>query len=53
MAAAAHSPVPLLAMLHKMEEIKNFLLIARPKDAKSVKIKENNDNVKFKVGYRR
>ena len=30
-------------------EIKNFLLTARRKDAKSVKIKKNKDNVKFKV----
>uniref|UniRef100_A0A8C2X3U8 Large ribosomal subunit protein eL38 n=1 Tax=Cyclopterus lumpus TaxID=8103 RepID=A0A8C2X3U8_CYCLU len=33
----------------KIEEIKDFLLTARRKDAKSVKIKKNKDNVKFKV----
>ncbi|XP_043855575.1 60S ribosomal protein L38-like [Dromiciops gliroides] len=33
----------------KIEKIKNFLLTARQKDAKSVKIKKNKDNVKFKV----
>ncbi|XP_043836947.1 60S ribosomal protein L38-like, partial [Dromiciops gliroides] len=33
----------------KIEEIKEFLLTARRKDAKSVKIKKNKDNVKFKV----
>uniref|UniRef100_A0A2I3TH80 Large ribosomal subunit protein eL38 n=2 Tax=Pan TaxID=9596 RepID=A0A2I3TH80_PANTR len=38
-------------MPQKIEEIKVFLLTARQKDAKSVKIKKNkdNDNVKFKV----
>jgi large subunit ribosomal protein L38e len=30
-------------------EIKDFLLKARRKDAKSVKIKKNAENVKFKV----
>ncbi|XP_043836642.1 60S ribosomal protein L38-like [Dromiciops gliroides] len=30
-------------------EIKDFLLTARRKDAKSVKIKKNKDNLKFKV----
>uniref|UniRef100_A0A8C6DLH5 Large ribosomal subunit protein eL38 n=1 Tax=Moschus moschiferus TaxID=68415 RepID=A0A8C6DLH5_MOSMO len=34
----------------KIEEIKDFLLTVRQKDAKSVKIKKNKDNVKFKVG---
>uniref|UniRef100_A0AAQ4QPD5 Large ribosomal subunit protein eL38 n=1 Tax=Gasterosteus aculeatus aculeatus TaxID=481459 RepID=A0AAQ4QPD5_GASAC len=33
----------------QIEEIKDFLLTARRKDAKSVKIKKNKDNVKFKV----
>uniref|UniRef100_A0A8C6RKU9 Large ribosomal subunit protein eL38 n=1 Tax=Nannospalax galili TaxID=1026970 RepID=A0A8C6RKU9_NANGA len=33
----------------KIEEIKDFLLIARQKDAKSSKIKKNKHNVKFKV----
>uniref|UniRef100_A0A8I3MY50 Large ribosomal subunit protein eL38 n=2 Tax=Canis lupus familiaris TaxID=9615 RepID=A0A8I3MY50_CANLF len=36
-------------MPHKIKEIKDFLLTARRKDAKSVKIKKNKDNVKFKV----
>ncbi|GCC25201.1 hypothetical protein chiPu_0003608 [Chiloscyllium punctatum] len=38
-----------LAMPQVMSEIKDFLLTARRKDAKSVKIKKNKDNVKFKV----
>ncbi|KAL7989584.1 hypothetical protein Chor_012250, partial [Crotalus horridus] len=38
-----------LTMPRKIEEIKDFLLTARRKDAKSVKIKKNKDNVKFKV----
>ncbi|EHB13419.1 60S ribosomal protein L38, partial [Heterocephalus glaber] len=33
----------------KIEEIKDFLLIARWKDTKPVEIKKNKDNVKFKV----
>ncbi|XP_032449358.1 60S ribosomal protein L38-like [Lynx canadensis] len=33
----------------KTEEIKDFLLTAGQKDAKSVKIKKNKDNVKFKA----
>ncbi|XP_035695728.1 60S ribosomal protein L38-like [Branchiostoma floridae] len=33
----------------QIHEIKDFLLTARRKDAKSVKIKKNKDNVKFKV----
>lgn len=40
---------PPFAMPRKIEEIKDFLLTARRKDAKSVKIKKNKDNVKFKV----
>uniref|UniRef100_A0A452I1J0 Large ribosomal subunit protein eL38 n=1 Tax=Gopherus agassizii TaxID=38772 RepID=A0A452I1J0_9SAUR len=36
-------------MPRKIEEIKDFLLTARRKDAKSVKIKKNKDYVKFKV----
>jgi large subunit ribosomal protein L38e len=32
-----------------IEEINDFLLIARRKDAKSVKIKKNRDDMKFKV----
>ncbi|RUS76333.1 hypothetical protein EGW08_015895, partial [Elysia chlorotica] len=37
------------AMPKQIQEIKDFLLTARRKDAKSVKIKKNKDNVKFKV----
>ncbi|XP_025774377.1 60S ribosomal protein L38 [Puma concolor] len=33
----------------KAEEIKDFLLTAGRKDTKSVKIKKNKDNVKFKA----
>jgi large subunit ribosomal protein L38e len=33
----------------KIEEIKDFLLIARQKDTKYVRIKKNKDNTKFKV----
>ncbi|XP_076326553.1 ribosomal protein L38 [Tachypleus tridentatus] len=36
-------------MPKQIMEIKDFLLTARRKDAKSVKIKKNRDNVKFKV----
>ena len=36
-------------MPREIKEIKDFLLKARRKDAKSVKIKKNSDNVKFKV----
>eukprot|EP00073_Rattus_norvegicus_P036897 XP_008762843.1 PREDICTED: 60S ribosomal protein L38-like isoform X2 [Rattus norvegicus] len=38
-----------VAMSQKTEEIKDFLLTALQKDARSVKIKKNKDNVKFKV----
>ena len=38
-------------MPREIKEIKDFLLKARRKDAKSVKIKKNADNVKFKVSY--
>ena len=31
------------------KEIKQFLLLARRKDAKGVRIKKNKENVKFKV----
>lgn len=37
-------------MPKEIKEIKDFLLTARRKDAKSVKIKKNKDNTKFKVG---
>ena len=36
-------------MPREIKEIKDFLLKARRKDAKSVKIKKNADNHKFKV----
>ena len=37
-------------MPKQIQEIKDFLLTARRKDAKSVKIKKNKGNTKFKVG---
>ena len=40
-------------MPREIKEIKDFLLKARRKDAKSVKIKKNADNVKFKVCFAR
>ncbi len=36
-------------MPKEIKDIKEFLLTARRKDAKSVKIKKNKTNVKFKV----
>ncbi|CAH2006809.1 unnamed protein product [Acanthoscelides obtectus] len=36
-------------MPRELTEIKEFLLTARRKDAKSVKIKKNSENTKFKV----
>nr|KAI8766715.1 60S ribosomal protein L38-like protein [Biomphalaria glabrata] len=39
----------IVIMPQQIHEIKDFLLTARRKDAKSVKIKKNKDNVKFKV----
>jgi len=36
-------------MPRQVVDIKDFLLTARRKDAKSVKIKKNADNVKFNV----
>ncbi|XP_043854890.1 60S ribosomal protein L38-like [Dromiciops gliroides] len=36
-------------MSRKIEERKDILLTVRRKDAQSVKIKKNKDNVKFKV----
>ncbi|XP_040117599.1 60S ribosomal protein L38-like [Oryx dammah] len=42
-----HAP-HLIAMPGKIEEIKDFLFMAWRKDAKSVKIKKNKDNVKVK-----
>ncbi|XP_004405369.1 PREDICTED: uncharacterized protein LOC101374709 [Odobenus rosmarus divergens] len=43
------TPPPAVAGRRKIKKIKDFLLMARRKDAKSVKIKKNRDNVKFKV----
>ncbi|XP_070581163.1 large ribosomal subunit protein eL38 [Ptychodera flava] len=40
---------PRVKMPKQIMEIKDFLLTARRKDAKSVKIKKNKDNTKFKV----
>ncbi len=37
-------------MPREIKEIKDFLLKARRKDAKSVQIKKNAENTKFKVG---
>ncbi|XP_065874670.1 large ribosomal subunit protein eL38z/eL38y-like [Euphorbia lathyris] len=36
-------------MPKQIQEIKNFLLTARMKDARSVKIKRRKDDVQFKV----
>ena len=36
-------------MPREIKEIKQFLLLARRKDAKGVRIKKNKENVKFKV----
>ncbi|RYQ84163.1 hypothetical protein Ahy_B10g103106 isoform A [Arachis hypogaea] len=36
--------------LKQIHKIKNFLLIARRKDVRSMKIKRSKDVVKFKVG---
>ncbi|KAG4099815.1 putative 60S ribosomal protein L38 [Neocallimastix lanati (nom. inval.)] len=36
-------------MPKQVKEIKDFLIIARRKDAESVKIKKNNRQTKFKV----
>ncbi|KAM7325494.1 60S ribosomal protein L38-like [Alexandromys fortis] len=49
MVSSAERPSPCLRKLW----IKDFLLMAWQKDAKSVKIKKNKDNVKFKVRYNR
>ncbi|XP_004415183.1 PREDICTED: 60S ribosomal protein L38-like [Odobenus rosmarus divergens] len=47
---ASHAlPCAPVALPHKIEEIKDFLLTATRKDTKSVKIKKNKDNVRFKV----
>ncbi|XP_064437725.1 large ribosomal subunit protein eL38-like [Mirounga angustirostris] len=50
-AGCAGFALPCAARSHasKIEEIKDFLPTARRKDAKSIKIKKNKDNVKFKV----
>ncbi|VVC95457.1 unnamed protein product [Leptidea sinapis] len=39
----------IINMPREIKDIKDFLLKARRKDAKSVKIKKNAENVKFKV----
>ncbi|XP_040585639.1 60S ribosomal protein L38-like [Mesocricetus auratus] len=39
-------------MPRKIEVIKDFLLTSQQKDAKSVKIKKNKDNIKFKAECR-
>lgn len=44
-----HFLLGLPKMPRQITEIKEFLMTARRKDAKSVKIKKNPDNVKFKV----
>ena len=38
-------------MPRQIHEIKEFLYIARRKDASSVKIKKNKENTKFKVSF--
>merc|ERR1711868_294638 len=38
-----------IGMPKQIHEIKEFLIKARRKDAKSVKVKQNKDNTKFKV----
>lgn len=40
----------LLATCCSIEEVRNFLLTARGRDTKSVKIKKNKDHVKVGVG---
>ncbi|XP_035560599.2 60S ribosomal protein L38-like [Canis lupus dingo] len=40
---------PFMNSIKPFREIKDFLLTAQRKDAKSFKIKKNKDNVKFKV----
>lgn len=40
-------------MPRQITDIKEFLLTARRKDAKSVKIKKNRENVKFKVNFKK
>ena len=42
-------PPPLFPQPKQIEEIKEFLLTARRKDARSVKIKKTGDVTKFKV----
>jgi large subunit ribosomal protein L38e len=45
----SHLPAHLMLQPKKIEEIKKFLLTARRKDAKSVKIKKSGEVTKFKV----
>lgn len=46
---ATRFPVPLITILPKIKETKDFLLMARWKDARSIKIKKKKDNVELKV----
>ncbi|KAK7412542.1 hypothetical protein VNO78_04006 [Psophocarpus tetragonolobus] len=46
---ALHSSLVLFIQPKQIHEIKDFLLTARRKDARSVKIKRSRDVVKFKV----
>lgn len=39
----------LLQMPKEIKEVKDFLIKARRKDARAVKIKKNADNTKFKI----
>ncbi|KAJ8948427.1 hypothetical protein NQ318_007950, partial [Aromia moschata] len=47
--SSGRSGTKLVKMPRELTEIKEFLLTARRKDAKSVKIKKNSENTKFKV----
>ncbi|KAJ8658089.1 60S ribosomal protein L38 [Lichtheimia ornata] len=42
-------PIALVEMPKQIKDIKQFLEIARRKDAKSARVKKNADSVKFKV----
>lgn len=39
----------IVAMPKEIKEVKDFLIKARRKDARAVKIKKNPDNTKFKI----
>nr|XP_035940709.1 60S ribosomal protein L38-like [Halichoerus grypus] len=47
--APLRPPVAMPRKIEEIKEIKDFVLTARRKDAKSVKIKKNKDTVKFKA----